>query len=116
MASKGLELWEADGCWVLQVPKEYIPGVTKGLEEMMSSGALAGFPVVDLVATLYDGSYHDVDSSVLAFQIAARQAFRWSPLPQNDKAIFQARAYRFHTCIQSVLYSPLIRSNEQFRD
>jgi len=60
----------------LQVPKEYIPGVTKGLEEMMTSGALAGFPVVDLVATLYDGSYHDVDSSVLAFQIAARQAFR----------------------------------------
>jgi hypothetical protein len=60
----------------VQVPKEYIPGVTKGLEEMMTSGALAGFPVVDLVATLYDGSYHDVDSSVLAFQIAARQAFR----------------------------------------
>ena len=51
--------------------------MTKGLEEMMTSGALAGFPVVDLVATLYDGSYHDVDSSVLAFQIAARQAFRW---------------------------------------
>ncbi len=50
--------------------------MTKGLEEMMTSGALAGFPVVDLVATLYDGSYHDVDSSVLAFQIAARQAFR----------------------------------------
>ena len=61
----------------LQIPKEYIPGVTKGLEEMMTSGALAGFPVVDLVATLYDGSYHDVDSSVLAFQIAARQAFRY---------------------------------------
>ena len=59
-----------------QIPKEYIPGVTKGLEEMMSSGALAGFPVVDVVATLYDGSYHDVDSSVLAFQIAARAAFR----------------------------------------
>ena len=64
---------------LLQVPKEYIPGVTKGLEEMMSSGALAGFPVVDVVATLYDGSYHDVDSSVLAFQIAARQAFRCAP-------------------------------------
>lgn len=64
----------------IQVPKEYIPGVTKGLEEMMGAGALAGFPVVDLVATLYDGSYHDVDSSVLAFQIAARQAFRSDPL------------------------------------
>ena len=58
------------------VPKEYIPGVVKGLEEMMSSGSLAGFPVVDVKATLYDGSYHDVDSSVLAFQIAARQCFR----------------------------------------
>ncbi len=58
------------------VPKEYIPGVVKGLEEMMSSGSLAGFPVVGLKATLYDGSYHDVDSSVLAFQIAARAAFR----------------------------------------
>jgi elongation factor G len=48
----------------------------QGLEEMMSNGALAGYPVVDLSATLYDGNYHDVDSSVLAFQIAARGAFR----------------------------------------
>lgn len=56
--------------------QEYIPGVTKGLEEMMGAGSLAGFPVVDLTATLYDGGYHDVDSSVLAFQIAARGAFR----------------------------------------
>lgn len=58
------------------VPKEYIPGVTKGLEEMMSSGVIAGYPVVDVKAVLYDGSFHDVDSSVLAFQIAARGAFR----------------------------------------
>jgi elongation factor G len=58
------------------VPKEYIPGVTKGLEEMMSSGSLAGFPVVDVKAVLHDGSYHEVDSSALAFQIAARGAFR----------------------------------------
>jgi elongation factor G len=58
------------------VPKEYIPGVMKGLEECMSSGSLAGFPVVDVRCTLHDGSYHDVDSSVLAFQIAARGAFR----------------------------------------
>lgn len=50
--------------------------VMQGTEEMMSSGTLAGFPVVDVTATLYDGSYHDVDSSVLAFQIAARAAFR----------------------------------------
>ncbi|KAF6266369.1 chloroplast elongation factor G [Scenedesmus sp. NREL 46B-D3] len=58
------------------VPKEYIPGVLKGLEESMSSGQLAGFPVVDVTATLFDGSYHEVDSSALAFQIAARGAFR----------------------------------------
>eukprot|EP01025_Chloroclados_australasicus_P065154 TRINITY_DN883_c0_g1_i1.p1 TRINITY_DN883_c0_g1~~TRINITY_DN883_c0_g1_i1.p1 ORF type:complete len:768 (-),score=132.30 TRINITY_DN883_c0_g1_i1:339-2642(-) len=58
------------------VPKEFIPGVVKGLEECMSNGALAGFPVVDVVATLFDGSYHDVDSSLLAFQVAARGAFR----------------------------------------
>ncbi|KAJ3680302.1 hypothetical protein LUZ60_016580 [Juncus effusus] len=58
------------------VPKEYIPGVVKGLEEMMSNGVLAGYPVVDVRAVLVDGSYHDVDSSVLAFQLAARGAFR----------------------------------------
>ncbi|KAG1668158.1 hypothetical protein FOA52_005150 [Chlamydomonas sp. UWO 241] len=58
------------------VPKEYIPGVLKGLEEMMSSGSLAGFPVVDVTCALVDGSYHEVDSNALAFQIAARGAFR----------------------------------------
>ncbi|KAK8503824.1 hypothetical protein V6N13_021610 [Hibiscus sabdariffa] len=58
------------------VPKEYIPGVMKGLEECMRNGVLAGFPVVDVRAVLVDGSYHDVDSSVLAFQLAARGAFR----------------------------------------
>ncbi|MCO5554738.1 hypothetical protein L7F22_018523 [Adiantum nelumboides] len=58
------------------VPKEYVPGVVKGLEECMSNGVLAGFPVVDVRAALTDGSYHDVDSSVLAFQLAARGAFR----------------------------------------
>jgi elongation factor G len=58
------------------VPKEYIPGVQKGLEEMMGSGIIAGFPVVDMRATLFDGSYHDVDSSVMAFEIAAKGAFR----------------------------------------
>jgi elongation factor G len=58
------------------VPKEYIPGVTKGIESVMSSGPLAGFPMVDIKATLIDGAYHDVDSSVLAFEIAARAGFR----------------------------------------
>ena len=58
------------------VPKEYIPGVEKGINSVMGSGILAGFPVVDVRATLIDGAYHEVDSSVLAFEIAARAAFR----------------------------------------
>jgi elongation factor G len=58
------------------VPKEYVPGVQKGLESVMGAGILAGFPIVDVKATLIDGAYHDVDSSVLAFEIAARAAFR----------------------------------------
>ena len=58
------------------VPKEYIPGVEKGVNSVMGSGVLAGFPVVDVKATLVDGAYHDVDSSALAFEIAARAAFR----------------------------------------
>src|SRR5665213_1233451 len=58
------------------VPKEYIPGVEKGINSVMGSGILAGFPVVDVKATLIDGSYHDVDSSALAFEIASRAAFR----------------------------------------
>jgi elongation factor G len=58
------------------VPKEFLPGVLKGLEDMMGAGTLAGFPVVDVTCSLYDGSYHDVDSSSLAFQIASRACFR----------------------------------------
>ncbi len=58
------------------VPREYIPGVEKGLRTMAESGLLAGFPVIDFHANLYDGAYHDVDSSVMAFEIAARAAFR----------------------------------------
>jgi len=58
------------------VPKEYIPGVEKGLKMALDTGVIAGFPMVDFKATLYDGAYHDVDSSVLAFEIAARAAFR----------------------------------------
>ncbi|WP_455478220.1 elongation factor G [Bartonella sp. B10] len=58
------------------VPKEYIPGVQKGIESVMGSGPLAGFPMLGVKATLVDGGYHDVDSSVLAFEIAARAAFR----------------------------------------
>ena len=58
------------------VPKEFIPGVQKGIESSKDNGLLAGFPLIDFKATLYDGNYHDVDSSVLAFEIAARAAFR----------------------------------------
>ena len=58
------------------IPKEFIPGVQKGLETSKENGLLAGFPLIDFKATLYDGNYHDVDSSVLAFEIAARAAFR----------------------------------------
>ncbi|ALA16170.1 MULTISPECIES: elongation factor G [Chelatococcus] len=58
------------------VPKEYIPGVEKGLESVLGAGVLAGFPVVDLKVELIDGAYHEVDSSALAFEIAARAALR----------------------------------------
>jgi elongation factor G len=58
------------------VPKEFIPGVEKGLESAKENGLLAGFPVIDVKATLIDGAYHDVDSRVMAFEIAARAAFR----------------------------------------
>jgi elongation factor G len=58
------------------VPKEYIPGVEKGINSVMSSGPFAGFPMIGVKATLIDGAYHDVDSSVLAFEIAGRQCFR----------------------------------------
>jgi elongation factor G len=58
------------------VPKEYIPGVEKGLESVLGSGVLAGFPVVDLKVSLLDGKFHEVDSSALAFEIASRMALR----------------------------------------
>ena len=58
------------------VPKEYIPGVEKGIKSVMDSGPLAGFPVIDFKVALLDGAFHDVDSSVLAFEIASRAAMR----------------------------------------
>jgi elongation factor G len=58
------------------VPKEYIPGVEKGVESVFTSGPLIGFPVVDVGVTLVDGKYHDVDSSALAFELAARAGLR----------------------------------------
>ena len=58
------------------VPKEFVPGVEKGFESCLSNGVVAGFPTIDFKVSLIDGGYHDVDSSVLAFEIAARGAFR----------------------------------------
>ena len=58
------------------VPKEYIPAVEKGIAEIKESGLIAGYPVIDFKATLTDGAYHDVDSSSLAFEIAAKAAFK----------------------------------------
>jgi elongation factor G len=58
------------------VPKEYVPGVQKGIESVKENGLLAGFPLIDFKATLIDGAFHDVDSSVLAFEIASRAAFK----------------------------------------
>jgi len=58
------------------IPKEYIPGVEKGIRQVAETGVLAGFPLIDYSVTLIDGAYHDVDSSVMAFEIAGRAAFR----------------------------------------
>ncbi len=65
------------------VPKEYISAVEKGIYDQLNSGVYAGFPVVDVKATLYDGSYHDVDSSEMAFKIAAHVAIRKGVLEAN---------------------------------
>jgi len=71
---KGFEF--VDGIKQGRVPKEFIPAVEKGCREAMDSGVLAGFPVVDVKVTLFDGSYHDVDSSEIAFKIAGAMAFK----------------------------------------
>ena len=59
-----------------KIPKEYIPAIQKGFEEALTNGVLAGYPVLGVKATIYDGSYHDVDSSEMAFKICAIQAFK----------------------------------------
>ena len=58
------------------IPKEYIPAIEKGIEQISKTGVIAGYPLIDFKATLIDGAYHDVDSSALAFEIAAKAAFR----------------------------------------
>ncbi len=69
------------------VPREYVPGVVKGLDSARNAGPLAGFPVIDFKATLIDGAYHDVDSSALAFEIAARANFREAITRANPKLL-----------------------------
>ncbi len=68
------------------IPREFIPGVEKGIKDGASAGVLAGYPVTDLVVTLIDGSYHDVDSNELAFQLAAKFALREAL--QKGKSVF----------------------------
>ena len=58
------------------IPREFVPGIKKGFDQARESGAVAGFPVIDFKATLVDGASHDVDSSVMAFEIAARATLR----------------------------------------
>jgi len=65
------------------IPKEYIPAVDKGIQEQLGNGVLAGYPVVDVKVTLFDGSYHDVDSSEMAFKIAGSMAFKQGALKAN---------------------------------
>ncbi|MDD4212696.1 MAG: elongation factor G [Bacilli bacterium] len=73
---KGYEF--VDGIVGGVVPREYIPAVNKGLESALQSGNIAGYPTIDVKATLFDGSYHDVDSSQIAFEVAASMAFKAS--------------------------------------
>ncbi|MCJ7598444.1 MAG: elongation factor G, partial [Methyloceanibacter sp.] len=69
------------------VPKEFIPGVQKGVQGVVESGVIAGFPMLDVKVTLTDGAYHDVDSSVMAFEIASRAAFREGALKAGPKLL-----------------------------
>jgi elongation factor G len=58
------------------IPKEYIPAIEKGVKDQMQNGVIAGYPVIDVQVTLFDGSYHDVDSSEIAFKVASSQCFK----------------------------------------
>jgi len=69
------------------VPKEYVPGVAKGVQSVVDAGVLAGFPILDVKVTLTDGAYHDVDSSVMAFEIASRAAFREGAMKAGPKLL-----------------------------
>ena len=85
------------------VPKEYIPGVEKGLNSSLDNGVIAGFPVTDFTAKLVDGAYHDVDSSVLAFEIAARAAFREGIAKAGPKLLEPIRITSYNVCYTKLL-------------
>jgi len=70
------------------IPREFIPGVEKGLKESITSGVLGGYPVVDIKVSLFDGSYHDVDSSEIAFKVAANMAFK-SGMKQGSAVLLE---------------------------
>jgi elongation factor G len=73
---EGLEHWFVDGIVGTSIPRNFLPAIEKGLVEGMTRGAVAGYPVVNTMVTVYDGSSHDVDSSEIAFKIASRAAFK----------------------------------------
>ena len=71
------------------IPREYIPAVDKGIKEQLENGVIAGYPVVDVKVTLFDGTYHDVDSSEMAFKIAGSMAFK-RRCPESSARIIRA--------------------------
>jgi elongation factor G len=73
---EGVEHWFVDGIVGTCIPRNFLPAIEKGLVDGMTRGAVAGYPVVDTMVTVYDGSYHEVDSSEIAFKIASRAAFK----------------------------------------
>ena len=77
------------------IPKEYIPGVLKGIESVLGAGVVAGYPVLGMKATLIDGAYHDVDSSVMAFEIAGRAADA-HVLLNNERTALIHTAHHIH--------------------
>ncbi|MGB9613073.1 MAG: elongation factor G, partial [Candidatus Margulisiibacteriota bacterium] len=80
------------------IPKNYIPAVEKGIREAMQTGVIAGYPVVDVKVTLYDGSYHEVDSSDLAFKIAASMGFK--------KVFQEAKPVILEPIVEVTVYAP----------
>ena len=87
------------------IPKTYIPAVEKGITEAAEKGYLAGYPVVDFKVVLYDGSYHDVDSSELAFKLAGRKAFR-AAMEQAAQPLWLRALDAFGSCASVASAAP----------